>query len=332
MVDDVFYEEFIKKQELKNKWTQYWAVLKGDRIYLYCSKDCRKDIDFCEVILLPSDSRCTLLKRRNYCFRFRLSTSDETYFFKCESNLQRHRWIHMIHLASSDRSPESPPNHINMKCCCTGHDKKAMDIANTSKRKSSSLEKIVEDGDNIKEAAEEKEEVELSRDDDSQNASLADSSNNNNTDDDGISSGSPNVFLRNTAFLNRSKSEDLRDLQENSAKIENESSLCESLVEQEDVDASPAEQTRSMKYFTFGSLRRSSRRHSFQSKKENKENADKQDSHLSKKKSAEKTMDFSARFSMDNPAFTFDDSEEQSEVTPSFQYSKIINVSPCLND
>lgn len=321
----LFYQEFIKKREMKNNWVQYWVILRSTKMYLYGSRNC-KDGDFCEIIWLPHGSRCSLLKRRTYNFRFRLSTSEGIHYFKCDSNLQRHRWIHMIHLASSGRSPEIPPNHINMKCCYG--ERSPMDDTDSSKWKNSSLENIVQEKDSIEEALEEKEDDQLQLSDEADSHTLNTSSNNNNV---GIitqvtqESSNAIVFLENKeshGIENNSK----KDILKKDNEEDDENSLDDIQVEAQEINAiPPVKQTWT---FTFGSFRRkSSRKQNFLSRKESK-SVDENDCQSSRKQSEEK-KDFSARFSMDNPAFTFDDSEQDAS---SFQQSRIINVSPFMNE
>ena len=244
----------------------------------------------------------------------------------------------MIHLATSGRLPESPPNHIDMRCCYTHHEKQAMDIVNSSNWKSSSLEKIVEDS--IEEASEEKEDVEQS--DVALETCVAEESENNNTEGIGIS-GSMSSSRESLEFVAEIEVIHSPQCGKDSPK-ESEINLNESLLfdnlpdveshSNEDKEESPAiaRQTWSFKTFTLGSLRKSFRGQRFPPKKESESagNNEETEPHLRQKDGPGKG-NFSARFSMDNPAFTDDDTEEhedQEGEIMSSRSSRIINVSP----
>ena len=114
MEDDVlYYEDYLKKRDDKNCWKEYWVSLLNTALVFFENKDCYTN-EFIEKIRLSPNSRCLLAKRRTYSFRFRLITEEGSFLFKCDSNLQRHRWIRMIQLVIKQRPPQSPPNCISV--------------------------------------------------------------------------------------------------------------------------------------------------------------------------------------------------------------------------
>lgn len=114
---ETYYTDFLKKEDLNGKWRLYWASLDARGIY-FC-RDFRpqegqeyKD-NFEQLIELTPGSRCVLAKRRMYSFRFKLITAKGCHTLKCDSILQRHRWMYMIDLAVNGRPVEPPPDALN---------------------------------------------------------------------------------------------------------------------------------------------------------------------------------------------------------------------------
>ncbi|XP_031565816.1 uncharacterized protein LOC116300974 [Actinia tenebrosa] len=326
---EVYYDDLIKKRELKDRWVQFWARLIGEKIYLYVSKDC-KELDFCEIIWLSSCSRCTLLKRRNYSFRFRLTTSEGNYYFKCDSNLQRHRWIHMIHLACSGRSPELPPNHINMRCCY--QDKEPNEIGNgKDKRKSHRRENINEErapemSDGKEASGEDEVSKDCSRAASAEDVELRGSKLIIDENNRSIASEESVIPEEMTTNSERTCKESENELKEEKEPCEMANDKTTTASSSEDSPAT--RQTFSFKTFTFSSFRKSLRRQSYPPK---------QSKELTQSKDQIKSVSYAnfedkIKYSMDNPAFTDDDSldnVEGSTCTESYPKTKIINVVSC---
>ena len=108
-----YYTDFLKKEDLTGKWRFYWASLDCKGIYFYLGKTLEQNGNFQQFIELTPGSRCVLAKRRMYSFRFKLLTEEASYTLKCDSILQRHRWMYMINLVVRGRPRESPPNSLN---------------------------------------------------------------------------------------------------------------------------------------------------------------------------------------------------------------------------
>lgn len=328
---EVYYEEFIKKRELRDRWVQFWARLIGEKIYLYVSKDC-KELDFCEIIWLSSCSRCTLLKRRNYSFRFRLTTSEGSHYFKCDSNLQRHRWIHMIHLASSGRSPELPPNHINMRCCYQDRDEigNGKNTKQSHRRENNNEEKAPEMTDEketsgedevskgcprVGSTVEEMSEMELRG-----SKQITKENNRSIASEESVI---PEEMTTNSERTCKENENEIREEKQPYEMVNDKTTACSS-------EESPASrQTFSFKTFSFGSLRKSLRRQSYLPKQSKDTQSKDQRNSASYANFEEK---FQLKYSMDNPAFTDDDSidnVEESMYTESYPKAKIINVVSC---
>lgn len=105
-MDDPLHEDFLKKEEEREKWIEYWVVLRNCVLYFY---DEKTDLwhEYCDKIEITADSRCSVVKRRTYSHRFKLVTGEGTWLLKCHTNLQRHRWMHAIELVVREISSEA---------------------------------------------------------------------------------------------------------------------------------------------------------------------------------------------------------------------------------
>lgn len=108
------HEDFLKKEDEKGKWVEYWVVLKRSVLYFY---DDQTDLwhDYYDKVEVTPGAKCSAVRRKTYSYRFKLITSDGSWLLKCQTNLQRHRWMHAIDLSargisldSSDASSETP--------------------------------------------------------------------------------------------------------------------------------------------------------------------------------------------------------------------------------
>ena len=101
---DNSYSGYLKVEEGKNNWVEYWVAIRDNRILLY-SDECSEESgeEAIKTIELSSETRCELLQRRNYHFRFKLvlGTGNSLYKLKCSSAFHRQQWISQIMLASS---------------------------------------------------------------------------------------------------------------------------------------------------------------------------------------------------------------------------------------
>lgn len=100
---DNSYSGYLKVEEGKNNWNEYWVAIRDNRILLY-SDECSEESgeEAIKTIELSSETRCELLQRRNYHFRFKLVLGGNSlYKLKCSSAFHRQQWISQIMIASS---------------------------------------------------------------------------------------------------------------------------------------------------------------------------------------------------------------------------------------
>lgn len=102
-MDEPLHEDFLKKEEEKEKWVEYWVVLRNSVLYFY---DQKTDLwqEYCDKIEITANARCSVVRRKTYSHRFKLVTEEGTWLLKCHTNLQRHRWMHAIELAMREVS------------------------------------------------------------------------------------------------------------------------------------------------------------------------------------------------------------------------------------
>ena len=67
------------------------------------------------MLELTSKTSCAYAPKTCYRFPFYVKTDKGMYNFKCETNLQRYRWIYAIRLASEGKPPEPPPRLVPSK-------------------------------------------------------------------------------------------------------------------------------------------------------------------------------------------------------------------------
>ena len=100
---DNSYSGYLKVEEGKNNWVEYWVAIRDNHILLY-SDECSEESgeEPIKTIELSCETRCELLQRRNYHFRFKLVLCDNSlYKLKCSSAFHRQQWISQIMQASS---------------------------------------------------------------------------------------------------------------------------------------------------------------------------------------------------------------------------------------
>lgn len=105
-MDEPLHEDFLKKEEEKERWFEYWVILKNCVLYFY---DDRTDLwqEYCDKIEITANARCSVVRRKTYSYRFKLVTDEGIWLLKCHTNLQRHRWMHAIELAIKEISSGS---------------------------------------------------------------------------------------------------------------------------------------------------------------------------------------------------------------------------------
>lgn len=95
----------MKKEEEKERWIEYWVVLRNSVLYFY---DEQTELwhEYCDKIEITPGTKCSAVRRKTYSHRFKLITNEGTWLLKCHTNLQRHRWMHAIELAVREISSE----------------------------------------------------------------------------------------------------------------------------------------------------------------------------------------------------------------------------------
>lgn len=107
-----YYEDFILRKEGRNKWIQYWVVIRGVWMLFYGDKATNSRDNFRGSIELSSRTKCNIARRGNYSFPFYLNTDRGTHLFKCDTNLKRHQWMYLIELASKGAPPIPAPQAL----------------------------------------------------------------------------------------------------------------------------------------------------------------------------------------------------------------------------
>ena len=102
-MNETIHEDFLKREDEKDKWVEYWVVLRNGVLYFY---DEQTELwhEYCDKIEVTANARCSVVRRRTYSHRFKLVTEEGTWLLKCHTNLQRHRWMHAIDLAVKESS------------------------------------------------------------------------------------------------------------------------------------------------------------------------------------------------------------------------------------
>lgn len=114
------HEDFLKKEEEKERWVEYWVVLRSSGLYFY---DDQRDSwhEYSDKIEITPGTKCSVVRRKTYSHRFKLITDEGTWLLKCHTNLQRHRWMHAIELAmreiSTDRTDCVPAATTTTRGC-----------------------------------------------------------------------------------------------------------------------------------------------------------------------------------------------------------------------
>ena len=104
-MDTLLHKDYLKKAEEKEKWIEYWAVLRNCVLYFY---DEQKELwhDYCDKIEITPNAQCSSVRRKMYSYRFKLVTDEGTWLLKCQTHLQRQRWMRAIELAARELTPE----------------------------------------------------------------------------------------------------------------------------------------------------------------------------------------------------------------------------------
>ena len=112
--ENTYYKEIILKKEGSRVWTEYYAVLCDQQI-IFNRKDMQSGTcldNNCTILQLQSKAIVAYSPKTCYRFPFYIRIGKLTYHFKCETNLQRYRWVYALRLAIAKKPPEPPPRYI----------------------------------------------------------------------------------------------------------------------------------------------------------------------------------------------------------------------------
>ena len=241
----------------------------------------------------------------------------------------------MIHLASSGRLPESPPTHINMRCCYH-RDKPEMDLA----KQSSSTEKIVKEGESTVKVLDVEKDMSGS---DHEDGESMETSTSLEHDQNKHTERSLNIDKSFSGSASSRESSEPKLIEDIKHMAKSESRKKEQEGSREDIskwesrngecitqDTPPVpKQTWTLR--TFTSFRKSSPRQSGTPKQNNNyPSKDTVSTDTNPAKFEDEVKLQFARYSMENPAFRDDDIEEMQEQEKEFfQSGRIIDVIPC---
>ena len=109
----VYFQDALMKKEGLNSWLPYWAVIKGRWLLFYEETEKGgRPTKLMKTIELPNGSKCAMVPRSKRRFPFSLSNGHGTYYFKCDTELQRYTWIVSVLLASTDQPPKPVPKTV----------------------------------------------------------------------------------------------------------------------------------------------------------------------------------------------------------------------------
>lgn len=109
----VYYQDHLMKKEGLNNWVNYWVVIKGKWLLFYQPIEQEsRPTKLVKTIELPNGSKCSMVPRSKRRFPFSLNNGYGSYYFKCETELQRYSWIVCALLSSTGQAPKPAPKCI----------------------------------------------------------------------------------------------------------------------------------------------------------------------------------------------------------------------------
>ena len=100
----VYYRESVHRQE-GGKWIEYFAVLSGTT-WIFNGKTSRER----NVIEIDTDTDCAYANKTDFRFSFWVQTGSRKYNFKCDSKVQRFKWMYALRLCASREPPHTIPS------------------------------------------------------------------------------------------------------------------------------------------------------------------------------------------------------------------------------
>lgn len=109
----VYYQNHLMKKEGLNNWVNYWVVIKGKWLLFYQPVEHEtRPTKLIKTIELPNGSKCSMVPRSKRRYPFSLSNGHGSYYFKCETELERYTWIVCTLLASTGQAPKPVPKTV----------------------------------------------------------------------------------------------------------------------------------------------------------------------------------------------------------------------------
>lgn len=109
----IYYKEAILKKEGKN-WTEYYAVLTRNSLVFNRKDEKTGKIIPNNITMIEINLKTVVALAEKNCYRFPfwVQTGKVKYHFKCETKLQRYKWMYAIRLCSAGKPPDTIPNFI----------------------------------------------------------------------------------------------------------------------------------------------------------------------------------------------------------------------------
>lgn len=108
----IYYENWVLKKEGVNKWTLYWACIRGNWLQFYERQDEYERPELRKTLELTKGTTCALVKRNKNRLPFSIDNGIGVYYLKCDAELQRYHWIFSILSAANGKPKRDLPEVI----------------------------------------------------------------------------------------------------------------------------------------------------------------------------------------------------------------------------
>ena len=107
-----YYKEVLLKKEGSKNWIECYGALYSSVLTFHFAESSKEMNRKTPPLQISKNSKCFFTEKKCYRFPFAIQTGKEKYFFKCETQLQRYRWMYALRLCISGKPPEPIPNFI----------------------------------------------------------------------------------------------------------------------------------------------------------------------------------------------------------------------------
>ena len=111
-VPTIYFESWLMRKEGINTWIYYWAVIRGKWLQFFEQDGSSQQKVLKKALELTTDTQCSLVKRRKRRFPFALNNGIGSYYFKCETELDRYHWIISLLSAAIGKPKSELPTAI----------------------------------------------------------------------------------------------------------------------------------------------------------------------------------------------------------------------------